>query len=195
MICNYLDNQRYIREKILFIKIFQVLEEGIKAERKVNIKYNGEIRTINPYLIKVSSTEDRTYLFSYCEKNRDFRNYRIANIEKVFLSKIKIQNINQEYINNINMNFDPFLSYGKIVKIKINEYGKKLYEQVILNRPKVLEKDNNIWTLECSKRLAKIYLPQFTKHIEILEPLDLREWYINELKENLSIYKEEIYGE
>lgn len=167
------------------------MEEAIKNNKKINIKYKGELRTVNPYFIKVSPTEDRAYLFSYCEKNKEFRNYRIANINKAFLSKQDIEFIDIEYINKIDQNFDAFLSYGKLIKIKINDYGKKLFEQVVLNRPKVLEKIGDVWTLECTKRLAKIYFPQFMKNIEVLEPIALREWFIKELKNNLSIYEKE----
>ncbi|MGL6113470.1 MAG: WYL domain-containing protein, partial [Cetobacterium sp.] len=81
----YLDNPRYIREQILFSEIFEKLKLALREKKKVNIKYNGEVRTINPYLLKSSSNEDRSYIFTYCEKNKDYRNYRIANIENIFL--------------------------------------------------------------------------------------------------------------
>ncbi|MEG0236506.1 MAG: WYL domain-containing protein [Cetobacterium sp.] len=184
----YLDNPRYIREQILFFEIFEKIESALKERKKINIKYNGEIRTINPYLLKTSSIEDRSYIFSYCEKNEDYRNYRIANIENISLSKYDIEVKNLEYIKSIDKNFDPFLSFGKNIKIKINENGQKLFESVILNRPKVLEKNGDIWILECTNKLAKVYFPQFLSNIEVLEPVDLREWFQKELKKALDIY-------
>ncbi|MEG0237365.1 WYL domain-containing protein, partial [Cetobacterium sp.] len=116
----YLDNPRYIRERILFSEIFEKLEIALKEKKKVNIKYSREIRTINPYFLKVTPGEDRNYIFSYCEKNEDYRNYRIANIENISVSKYNVEIKDLEYINNINKNFDPFLSFGRNVKIKIN---------------------------------------------------------------------------
>lgn len=184
----YLDNPRYIREKILFSEIFEKLEIALKEKKKINIKYSGIVRTINPYLLKVASGEDRTYIFSYCEKNEDYRNYRVSNIENISISKYDFDIKDLEYINNIDKNFDPFLSFGKNIKIKINKEGQKLFERVILNRPKVLEKNEDIWILECTNRLAKIYFPQFLSNIEILEPFDLREWFKNELRKSYDRY-------
>ncbi|MGL4862314.1 MAG: WYL domain-containing protein, partial [Cetobacterium sp.] len=57
------------------------------------------------------------------------------------------------------------------------------------NRPKVLEKNRNIWTLECTNRLAKIYFPQFLSRVEILEPIELREWFKKELSKTIIFYK------
>lgn len=185
----YLDNARYIREQILFSETFEKLQIALKEKKKVNIKYSGKIRTINPYFLKVASGEDRTYIFSYCEKNEDYRNYRVANIENISLSKHDIEVKDLEYINSIDKNFDPFLSFGRNIKIKINKEGQSLFERVILNRPKVLEKDGDIWFLECTNRLAKIYFLQFLSNVEILEPIDLRDWFKKELKKFLKIYE------
>ncbi len=186
----YLDNPRYLREKILFSNIISTINLAIEKKKKINIKYNGEIRTINPYLLKVSSNEDRTYIFSFCEKNNEYRNYKIANIENVFISKNDLKIKDSEYISNIDKNFDPFLSYNKYVVIKITPEGEKLFNTAIINRPKVYKKEGNTWTLECTKRLAKIYFPQFLSNIEILEPLDLREWFIQKFKKAYENYGE-----
>lgn len=186
----YINNPRYVREEILFSETFEKINQAMKEKRKLNIKYSGEIRTVNPYFIKVASGEDRAYLFTYCEKNLDYRNYRIANIESISLSKNEIEYKDREYIENVERNFDPFLSFGKRVTIKIDEEGRKLFERVIVNRPKILKKEGDVWTLECANRLAKIYFPQFLSHIEIVEPLRLREWFQKELKKSLERYGE-----
>lgn len=185
----YLNNPRYIREEILFHKIFKKINLALEENRKINISYNREIRTVHPYFIKEELGEDRSYLFCYCEKNQDYRNYRIANIEKVILSKNQKNIFNEEYIKAIRNNFDPFLSYGKEVRVKMNEKSKKLFEVAILNRPKLLEKNGNIWKFQCTNRLAKIYFPQFLSDVEILEPLDLREWFKEKFKETAKMYK------
>ena len=104
------------------------------------------------------------------------------------MSKYDVEIKNLDYVKNIDKNFDPFLSFGKNITIKINEVGQKLFERVILNRPKVLEKNGDIWILECTNRLAKIYFPQFLSNVEILEPLNLREWFKDELKKSLDRY-------
>lgn len=186
----YINNPRYIREEILYTDIFSTINAGIEQNKKVNIKYRGEIRSINPYFIKISPAEDRMYLFGFCEKHKEFRNYRISNIESVSISKNDREIIDREYIKNIDKFFDPFLSYGKRVVIKITPAGEKLFKIATANRPNVIEKNKNIWTLECTNRLAKIYFPQFLSEVEILEPLELREWFVKELRKAFEMYEE-----
>lgn len=184
----YLNNPRYLREEILFSEIFEKIQLALKEKKKINIKYKGGIRTINPYFIKTASGEDRSYVFSYCEKNENYRNYRIANIKNVSLSKYDTEFKNLEYIKNIENNFDPFLSFNKVITIKMSKAGEELFERAIINRPKILEKNKNIWTLECTNKLAKVYFPQFLSNVEILEPVELREWFKKEMQLCMNLY-------
>ena len=167
---SYINNLRYKREEILFAKIFKNIETALKDGNKIKIKYHNYIRLINPYFIKVSDSESRSYLFCYCEKNKDYRN-------------------DKKYIDEVYRKFDPFLSYNNKVKVKFTEKGLELYEKVLTNRPKVLTKEENIYTFECDNKLAIVYFAQFFSLIEILEPQELREKLKNELENTLKIYK------
>lgn len=187
----YINNLRYKREEILFEKNFKNIEKAIKNGNKIKIKYHKYIRLINPYFIKVSDSESRSYLFCYCEKNNDYRNYRISEIEEIWFTNEKMLIEDKKYINEVYRNFDPFLSYKNRVKAKFTPKGLELYEKVLINRPKLLNKADNIYTFECDKKLAIVYFAQFFSTVEILEPLDLRENFIKELKKTLEIYKSE----
>lgn len=187
---NYLNNLKHIREKILYKKNFEDLEAAIKDEKMIRIKYKGEFREVHPYFIKTASGEDRSYLFCYCTKNNTHRNYRIANIRDIFISKNNTEFFDQQYIDGVDKNFDPFLSYGRKVTIRFTEAGKAIYERVTYNRPKVLEKlDEDKWIFQCTNKHAKVYFPQFMSEIEILEPQNLREWYVDELEKIIKYYK------
>ena len=105
------------------------------------------------------------------------------NIEKAIKDK--------KYIDEVYKNFDPFLSYKNRVKVKFTEKGLELYEKVLTNRPRLLNKNNNIYTFECDNKLAMVYFAQFFSLIEILEPRELREKLQNELENTLKIYKNE----
>ena len=178
------------REEILFAKIFKNIETALKDGNKIKIKYHNYIRLINPYFIKVSDSESRSYLFCYCEKNKDYRNYRISEIEEIWNTNEKIEIKDRKYIDEVYKNFDPFLSYNNRVKVKFTEKGLELYEKVLTNRPKVLSKEENIYTFECDNKLAIVYFAQFFSLIEILEPQNLREKLKNELESTLKIYKD-----
>ena len=119
----YINNLRYKREEILFEKNFKNIEKALKDENKIKIKYHNCIRVINPYFIKVSDSENRSYLFCYCEKNNDYRNYRISEIEEIWFTNEKIEVKDKKYIDEVYKNFDPFLSYKNRVTVKFTEKG------------------------------------------------------------------------
>ena len=183
----YINNLRYKREEILFENKFKDIREAIKTEKKIKIKYHKYIRLVNPYFIKVSDSENRSYLFCYCEKNNDYRNYRISEIEEIWLTN-EIRD--KKYIDDVRKNFDPFLSYKNRVKVKFTEKGIELYEKVIANRPRLIEEKDGIYTFECDNKLAMIYFAQFYSEVKILEPEELKTILKKELKKTIEIYED-----
>ena len=186
----YINNLRYKREEILFENKFKDIREGIKAEKKIKIKYHKYIRLVNPYFIKVSDSENRSYLFCYCEKNNDYRNYRISEIEEIWLTNEKNEIRDKKYIDDVRKNFDPFLSYKNRVKVKFTEKGIELYEKVLANRPRLIEEKDGIYTFECDNKLAMIYFAQFYSEVKILEPEELKTILKKELKKTIEIYED-----
>jgi len=186
----YINNLRYKREEILFENKFKDIREAIKTEKKIKIKYHKYIRLVNPYFIKVSDSENRSYLFCYCEKNNDYRNYRISEIEEIWLTNEKNEIRDKKYIDDIRKNFDPFLSYKNRVKVKFTEKGIELYEKVLANRPKLIEEKDEIYTFECDNKLAMIYFAQFYSEVKILEPEELKTILKKELKKTIEIYED-----
>ena len=186
----YINNLRYKREEILFENKFKDIREAIKIEKKIKIKYHKYIRLVNPYFIKVSDSENRSYLFCYCEKNNDYRNYRISEIEEIWLTNEKNEIRDKKYIDDVRKNFDPFLSYKNRVKVKFTEKGIELYEKVLTNRPRLIEEKDGIYTFECDNKLAMIYFAQFYSEVKILEPEELKTILKKELKKTIEIYED-----
>ena len=185
----YINNLRYKREEILFENKFKDIRGAIKTEKKIKIKYHKYIRLVNPYFIKVSDSENRSYLFCYCEKNNDYRNYRISEIEEIWLTNEKNEIRDKKYIDDVRKNFDPFLSYKNRVKVKFTEKGIELYEKVLANRPRLIEEKDGIYTFECDNKLAMIYFAQFYSKVKILEPEELKTILKKELKKTIEIYE------
>lgn len=185
----YINNLRYKREEILFQKIFRNIKKALKSENKIKVKYHDHIRLISPYFIKISDSESRSYLFCYCEKNQDYRNYKVTEIEEIWFTNEKIEIKDKKYIEEVYKKFDPFLSYRNKVKIKFTDKGLELYKNILINRPKVLKQEENIYTFECDYKLALIYFSQFFSLVEILEPKELREKLEKELENTLKIYR------
>ena len=185
----YINNLRYKREEILFQQIFRNIKKALKSENKIKVKYHDHIRLISPYFIKISDSESRSYLFCYCEKNQDYRNYKVSEIEEIWFTNEKIEIKDKKYIEEVYKKFDPFLSYRNKVKIKFTDKGLELYKNILINRPKILKQEENIYTFECDYKLALIYFSQFFSLVEILEPKELREKLEKELENTLKIYR------
>lgn len=185
----YCDQPKYKRELLMFGKNVNLINEAIKHKKMLKIKYRNEFRIIEPYFLINSGVETRNYVFCYCNKNEEYRNYRLVNIEsKAVINDIQKKN-DEEYIKIIKSNFDPYLSYGKTVKVKFTKEGIKKLEKIIINRPNIIEKKEEVIKFECSDLKAKLYFPQFMEEAEILEPIDLRNWFREKFEKTFKKYE------
>ncbi len=187
----YCNQPRYLRERILFSKSVQVIEESIKARRKLRIRYKDEYRIVEPYFIIKSDGETRNYLFCYCEKRQEYCNYRLMNFHAVATMRQRmLEHYDSVYIEQIRQNFDAFLSSGKQVKVRLSDEGGKFLKRNITHRPKLLEQAGDVYTFECSQLKAQLYFPQFMHHAEILEPASLRMWFKNNFAKVAELYQD-----
>ncbi len=186
---NYIDMPKYKRERVIFKDTVKQIESAANKALKIEAKYKNEIRIFEPYFIKQAGGEARNYIHAYSEKSKDYRNYRLPAIKILRILKEKQEHNNEEYLENIKNHFDPFLSYGFETKVRLTEWGVKHYNTVITNRPTIKEKDGDIYTFHCSPENAKIYFPHFLDNAEILEPLELREWFKNKFENVVRKYE------
>ena len=190
VIMTYITFPPYERERIIYRDKVDFIEEKSENKMKIYIKYKGEFRKIEPYFIAHSIEESHNYIYCWCEKKGIYLNYRISNIEEVKECEELQDRRDEEQIKNLKLNFDPFLSYGSRVKIKISEEGKSFFDRIHYNRPKLIDKQENIYEFECSVTKAKAYFPQFLNKVEIVEPIELREWMREEIRKMSKIYEE-----
>ncbi len=182
------------REIITYNKIYSDITTAIKERRQINLKFYGKFRLIEPFFISATNEERFNYICCYCHKNEKIVNYRLSKIEKVIISKNKQLNRDEIKITEYRVNFDPYLSYNQKIKIKLTPIGVKLYDKFTFT-PKILERvdidksDNKIYIIEASDLKAKLFFPQFMDEVEILEPLELREWFKSKIKNMSNIYK------
>ena len=95
----------------------------------------------------------------------------------------------RKQIIGIEEHFDPFLSYGHILKVKFTDKGIEKLEKSPHNRPLIINKNGNIYDFYCKEFNALIYFPPFFGEAEILEPLNIRHSFIEKLIENMNLYK------
>ncbi len=188
---NYCNYPRYLRERIIFSSSLKIIEDGIKARRKIKIRYKNEYRIIEPFFIIKSDGETRNYIFTYCEKRQSYCNYRLSNIHAVGVSvNALLEHYDSEYIKQIKNSFDAFLSFGHRVKVRFDDEGEEMYRQNLTHRPKLLAQQDNVFEFECSALKAQLYFPQFMHHAEILEPKDLRTWFKEKFNKVAKLYNQ-----
>ena len=151
----YINNLRYKREEILFEKNFKNIEKALKDGNKIKIKYHNYIRLINPYFIKVSDSESRSYLFCYCDKNKDYRNYRVSEIEEIWFTNEKIEIKDKDLIKD-----KKIIDFTKI-NGKIKNFENKSFLE---NKKKILEKNEEIFGNDNEENGAKE-----SKYIDLYE--------------------------
>ena len=76
----------------------------------------------------------------------------------------------EEYINDVIKNFDPFLSKGQIIKIRLSENG-------------------GIFEFEASEEQIKRYFTYFLDEATVIEPVELKEWFIEKYENALKNLK------
>ncbi|MGL4970518.1 MAG: WYL domain-containing protein [Cetobacterium sp.] len=190
ILSDYSENCKKKRELFLFKEKVERINDSIAERKLIKVSFrDGKIIEVEPYLIESSKLEVANYLFCYNLKEKLWKNYRIKYIDSVYTknSNFKIRDI--DFIQRMKEDFDPFISFGKKVKIRLTNSGENLFKELQTNRPKVIQKKLNEYILECSEEKAKRYFSFFLDEVEILEPIELRQWFKNKYIKALEQYK------
>ena len=184
----YCSKFKYIRELFVFQDTVKQILEATKERKKLKLKYGNKLTTVEPYFIKRDEQGDENFLFCYCETEKKYHNYKLKDLEVVSILEDKIKGKDKKYIESVRKNFDPFLGNGNFVKVRLTEEGMKMFKGLTNYRPKLIEKDDDVYIFETSNENAKLYFRQFSKEAVILEPKELREEMKKDFLEALSNY-------
>ncbi len=185
----YCSKFKYIRELFIFQDTVKNILEAIREKKKLKLKYGSKLTTVEPYFIKRDEQGDENFLFCYCETEKTYYNYKLKDLEVISILEDKIKGKDKKYIESVRKNFDPFLGNGNFVKVKLTENGIKMIKGLTNYRPKLIEKNDNIYIFETSNENAKLYFRQFSKEAIILEPKELREEMKKDFLEALANYE------
>lgn len=188
----YTEKARKNRELFLYKKIYTPLKKGIQERRVTRISFkDGRETIIEPYYLGSSKQELKNYIFCFDLQEREWKNYKLRNIVGIYLKFDLFEVRDKKYIDEVKEEFDPFLSKGKKVIVRLTDTGKRLLDELEINRPKILEVSEDKYILECSIEKAKRYFTFFLDEVEILEPKELREWFKNGFKRGYKLYNKE----
>lgn len=191
MIYRYTHQSKSSRELFLYEDIVNRIKYGIKNKRVLKLTFDDERKTsILPFYIGSSKLELGNYIFCYDFLEMRYKNYKLSNIKTIFITQEEKEWENKDFIENVIKNFDPFLSQGKKIKVSLTEEGQKLLSTLALNRPETISQNGDIYEFRCSEEQAKRYFTYFLDDVKILEPLSLKEWFIQKYKLALDKYED-----
>lgn len=191
MIYRYTHQSKSSRELFLYGDIVNRIKYGIKNKRVLKLTFDDERKTsILPFYIGSSKLELGNYIFCYDFLEMRYKNYKLSNIKTIFITQEEKKWENKDFIENVIKNFDPFLSQGKKIKVSLTEEGQKLLSTLALNRPETISQNGDIYEFRCSEEQAKRYFAYFLDDVKIIEPLSLKEWFIQKYKLALEKYRD-----
>ncbi|MDO4690478.1 MAG: WYL domain-containing protein [Fusobacterium sp.] len=191
LLIKYTSQQKNVRELFIFKEIIERIKLAIKDKKNIVITFNDERKVVvTPYHIASSDLEIANYIFCYDMEEKKYKNYKLSNLKQVYTLSELGKWDEEEYIKNIVANFDPFLSQGRRIKLRLTDEGIRLLKVSKLNRPKIISREANVFEFECSEEQAKKYFSYFLDEALILEPLELRKWFEKKFENALKKIKE-----
>ncbi|WP_297597330.1 WYL domain-containing protein [uncultured Cetobacterium sp.] len=190
ILIEYAERGKKNRELFLYKDTVERLQIAIKERRisKLLFKDGNEIE-VEPYYLGSSKLELANYIFCYNLKDGVWKNYKLKYIKSIYLKNENFKVRDKVFVDSIKKDFDPFLSKGKVVKVKLTTNGERLFKELMINRPRILNREDGVYFLECSEEKAKRYFSFFLDEVEILEPKILREWFKEKYEKAILKYK------
>ena len=191
LLIRYATNPKNKRELFIFKEFFERLNLAIKDKKNVYITFNDDRKVkITPYYIGSSDLEIANYIFCYDVLEGKYKNYKLNYLKQVYTISENGNWKDKDYIENVIQNFDPFLSKGNNIKIWLSKNGEKLLKSIKVNRPKLISSENSIYEFEASEEQVKRYFSYFFDDAIILEPKELKDWFIERYENALKKLKE-----
>ena len=191
LLIRYATNPKNKRELFIFKESVERLNLAIKDKKNVYITFNDNRKVkVTPYYIGSSDLEIANYIFCYDYSEGKHKNYKLSYLKQVYTTSEIGNWENKKYINDVIKNFDPFLSKGQIIKIRLSKNGKKLLQTIKINRPKLISESGDIFQFEASEEQIKRYFTYFLDDAIVMEPIGLKEWFIEKYENALKKLKD-----
>ena len=190
LLIRYATNPKNKRELFIFKESVERINLAIKDKKNVYITFNDDRKVkVSPYHIGSSDLEIANYIFCYDFSEEKYKNYKLSYLKQVYTTSEGAKWEDNDYIEDVIKNFDPFLSKGQIIKVKLSENGKKLLKTIKINRPKLISEDGDLFEFEASDEQIKRYFSYFFDEATVIEPIELKEWFIEKYENALKNLK------
>ena len=191
LLIRYATNPKNKRELFIFKEAVERINLAKKDKKNVYITFNDNRKVkVSPYYIGSSDLEIANYIFCYDFSEEKYKNYKLSYLKQVYTTSEAAKWKDSNYIEDVIKNFDPFLSKGQIIKIKLSENGKKLLKTIKINRPKLITENGDLFEFEASDEQIKRYFSYFFDEATVIEPIELKEWFIKKYENALKKLKD-----
>ena len=190
LLIRYATNPKNKRELFIFKESVERINLAIKDKKNVYITFNDDRKVkVSPYHIGSSDLEIANYIFCYDFSEEKYKNYKLSYLKQVYTTSEVAKWEDSDYIEDVIKNFDPFLSKGQVIKVRLSENGKKLLKTIKINRPKLISEDGDLFEFEASDEQIKRYFSYFFDEATVIEPIELKEWFIEKYENALKNLK------
>ena len=190
LLIRYATNPKNKRELFIFKESVERINLAIKDKKNVYITFNDDRKVkVSPYHIGSSDLEIANYIFCYDFSEEKYKNYKLSYLKQVYTTSEVAKWEDSDYIDDMIKNFDPFLSKGQVIKVRLSENGKKLLKTIKINRPKLISEDGDLFEFEASDEQIKRYFSYFFDEATVIEPIELKEWFIEKYENALKNLK------
>ena len=177
---NFLDREKLILKKT----VIEPIENAIRQNKAIRIKFSNQLIELSPY--KIVPSKEGTFQYLVGAVDGKWAAYRLSRI-KFLKTKGKAVFPATEQIDEALAEFGPtFFGEPTIdIKIRFTRKGLLRYEYSVIHRPihTRIESDakgnSDIYVFHCSEKQALYFFFSYADDLEILEPLSLRQQFID----------------
>ena len=177
---NFLDREKLILKKT----VIEPIENAIRQNKAIRIKFSNQLIELSPY--KIVPSKEGTFQYLVGAVDGKWAAYRLSRI-KFLKTKGKAVFPATEQIDEALAEFGPtFFGEPTIdIKIRFTRKGLLRYEYSVIHRPihTRIESDakgnSDIYVFHCSEKQALYFFFSYADDLEILEPLSLRQRFID----------------
>lgn len=186
------------REKLILKKtVIEPIENSIRQNKTIRIKISNQFIDLSPY--KIVPSKEGTFQYLVGAVDGKWAAYRLSRIK--FLKTKGMATLPPvEQIDEILAEFGPTFFGEPITDIKVRFTPKGLlrYEYSVIHRPVHTKIENDpktnssIYIFNCSEKQALYFFFSFANDVEIIEPLSLRQRFIDMYQQGYQKYYEKV---
>lgn len=173
------------REKLVLKKtVIEPIENAIHRGKAIKINFAGNDIEISPY--KIVPSKEGTFQYLIGTVNGEWKSYRLSRINFLKTKGTAILPAT-DMVDEILAEFGATFFGEPLIDIKIRFTAKGLlrYEYSVIHRPvhtrieSDVKSDGDIYIFHCSEKQALFFFFSYADDVEILEPLSLRQRFID----------------